>query len=273
MKLPPGPIYIIQNLPSIILPPALTLLTAKALPSLTHTSTPIPTWALLLAAVLSLPIAWFLQIQYRDWRDARAARKLGAVLPPVVKSRLPGGLDVLRRFLDNLSNGYPGDLFVEFTKEYGHTFNFRILFENRFFTTEPEYIKAILASQFENFEKGRVICEQNKVILGTGVFNSDGDMWKFHRSMTRPFFSKERISHFDIFDRHASSALRQLRTRLAEGYPVDIQDLASRFTMDSATEFLFAQDVRSLDAGLPYPYYAPPANSVEGGVNWDHPAN
>jgi len=87
--------------------------------------------------------------------------------------------------------------------------------------------------------------------------------------MTRPFFSKDRISHFDIFDRHAADALNQLKARLREGYPVDIQDLASRFTMDSATEFLFSQDVRSLAAGLPYPHYSPLVNTI----SHDHPAN
>jgi hypothetical protein len=46
---------------------------------------------------------------------------------------------------------------------------------------------------------------------------------RFHRAMTRPFFSKDRISHFDIFDRHASNALHQLKARLREGYPVNIQ--------------------------------------------------
>ena len=61
-------------------------------------------------------------------------------------------------------------------------------------------------------------------VLGTGVFNADGDLWKcagesfslhasrseilsflcrFHRTMTRPYFTKDRISHFEMFDRHA----------------------------------------------------------------------
>ena len=31
-------------------------------------------------------------------------------------------------------------------------------------------------------------------VLGNGVFNSDGDMWRFHRSMTRPFFAKDKKS-------------------------------------------------------------------------------
>lgn len=32
-----------------------------------------------------------------------------------------------------------------------------------------------------------------------------------------------------------------------------MQDLLSRYTMDTATEFLFGQDVKSLSAQLPYP--------------------
>jgi hypothetical protein len=44
-------------------------------------------------------------------------------------------------------------------------------------------------------------------------------------------------------------------------YPDDPQDLASRFTLDSATEFLFGRDVLTLSAGLPYPASSPLANS------------
>jgi hypothetical protein len=95
--------------------------------------------------------------------------------------------------------------------------------------------------------------------------------------MTRPFFTKDRISHFDIFDRHAQDAISQLKARLTEGFPVDIQDLASRFTMDSATEFLFGQNVHSLGAGLPYPgshYYAPTLEHLKlAQEQQQHPAN
>lgn len=75
--------------------------------------------------------------------------------------------------------------------------------------------------------------------------------------MTRPFFSKERISDFDIFEKHAEDAIQQMKIRLREGYPVDFQDLASRFTIDSASEFLFGRDVRSLSAGIIYPPASP----------------
>ena len=81
-----------------------------------------------------------------------------------------------------------------------------------------------------------------------------GDMWKFHRTMTRPFFSRERIAHFDIFARHADTALALMVQRTRAGGAFDVQDLAGRFTMDSATEFLFGNCVHSLAAGLPWPH-------------------
>jgi len=93
-------------------------------------------------------------------------------------------------------------------------------------------------------------------VLGTGVFNSDGDMWKFHRSMTRPFFSRERISHFNLFERHADELIGLMTRRLRDGHAIDVQDAYSRFTLDSATEFLFGTCVHSLKSDLPYPLNA-----------------
>ncbi|THU75942.1 cytochrome P450, partial [Dendrothele bispora CBS 962.96] len=82
--------------------------------------------------------------------------------------------------------------------------------------------------------------------------------FRFHRTMTRPFFSKERVSDYDIFDRHAEVIIKAMKKRMGDGYPVEFQDAVSRFTLDSATEFLFGKDVNSLGAGLLYP---PPSSS------------
>ena len=75
---------------------------------------------------------------------------------------------------------------------------------------------------------------------------------RFHRSMTRPFFSRDRISDFEIFAKHADQALNRIE-RYA-GSPFDFQDLVSRFTLDSATEFLFGSCVHSLRSEAPPPF-------------------
>lgn len=43
--------------------------------------------------------------------------------------------------------------------------------------------------------------------------------------MTRPFFSRDRISDFEIFEKHADDTIGQLKARLRQGYPVDFQVL------------------------------------------------
>ena len=48
--------------------------------------------------------------------------------------------------------------------------------------------------------------------------------------MTRPFFNKERVTDFDIFDRHAEDAIEQAGARLAAGYPIDFQ-VRDRFSL------------------------------------------
>ena len=55
------------------------------------------------------------------------------------------------------------------------------------------------------------------------VFNPDLKTLRFHRAMTRPFFSRERISDFDIYDKHCDTTLQLAKTRLAEGYSFDFQ--------------------------------------------------
>jgi len=84
------------------------------------------------------------------------------------------------------------------------------------------------------------------VLFKLSIINSRiliGDMWKyvylyplmqsclnafhfvnrFHRSMTRPFFSRDRISHFDLFDRHAEGVITQMKLRMRAGYAIDFQ--------------------------------------------------
>ena len=62
---------------------------------------------------------------------------------------------------------------------------------------------------------------------------------RFHRSMTRPFFTKDRISHFEIFDHHADEAIHQLKTRLNEGYAVDIQVGSGRFFIHNSIHLYY----------------------------------
>ncbi|KAL0949003.1 hypothetical protein HGRIS_009102 [Hohenbuehelia grisea] len=268
MAVPPIISYAFRRVPRLLAPLALVYATQRILQSQNpQLASQVSTLTWVVAYIVSLPLALTLSVFYGDWRDAKEARKHGAVLAPQVYDKWPGGLTMLGDLIENFKFGYLMEPVETWAKQYGNILNIRIFFANSIFTSEPDHIKAILATQFDSFEKGPLFIQQMHSLLGSGVFNSDGDMWKFHRSMTRPFFSKDRISHFELFGRKADSTIDQLKARLREGHAVDIQDAVSRFTLDSATEFLFGQNVNSLSAGLPYPH------TGEAHSSDTHPAN
>ncbi|KAJ7155172.1 cytochrome P450 [Mycena filopes] len=250
MPFPPGLLFLAKLLPGVLAPAAGTY-SIKWLCA-TFLGIHTPRWVLIPLGLLSFPVVFTVRVQYKLISDRRAAAAHGAVLPPTQPSSI-GGIDLIRTSMREMGKRYPGEPIALICKELGHMFCMRVLFENRFFTSEPEHLKSILATQFNSFEKG----EDSRVIfgplLGSGVFIVDGDLWKFHRAMTRPVFKRDRISDFELFDRHSQHAVAQIKKRLHEGHPVDFQDLISRFAMDTSAEFLFGRDPHTLSAPLPYP--------------------
>ncbi|KAJ7069859.1 cytochrome P450 [Mycena amicta] len=231
----------------------------------------IPTWVLVSAAAASFPIYIALRVLIRDFRHGRAAAAMGARLAPTSnQGKLPGNIDMLYAMMKIWEHGYPGDGLRETLEETGPVVDLRVMFDNIIMTTEPMHIKLILATDFSNYVKGEKFQFGMRSVLGTGVFNSDGEMWKFHRTLTRPYFSRDRISHFEIFDRHADQVITLLKQRMKTGYAVDFQDLIGRFTMDSATEFLFGSCVHSLHASLPLPHNASQVASESGSADPVH---
>ncbi|GJE84227.1 cytochrome P450 [Phanerochaete sordida] len=193
--------------------------------------------------------------QYACFRH-KAAR-LGATLPPLWGGKLLANFDVIRLLDKAYREGFLSDHLYEKFDELGPTYNLYVLWDSDYCTTDAAVIKSVLATDFNNWVKGERFDTYVRSVLGTGVFNSDGRLWKFHRSMTRPFFARERISDFETFSRHAEEAVGKMKERLREGYAVDFADLISRFTMDAASEFLFGACLHSVRGALPYPHDAP----------------
>ena len=69
-------------------------------------------YVLICASIVALPLALLVTVVYSDYANNRDAAALGAVLPPQVRDKWPGGLSLLSRFIDNFKRGYPGTLHV-----------------------------------------------------------------------------------------------------------------------------------------------------------------
>ncbi|KAJ7839256.1 cytochrome P450 monooxygenase pc-2 [Mycena olivaceomarginata] len=264
MAIPPGILYLSRILPVALFPSAVAYVIFRRLALF---QTP---WISVLAAFAVQPILFGLSILYTSAAERIDAKKRDAVAIPQIPDRWPGGLTNVAFIGKRLRTGFPGDFFAEWFERYGNTILVRLLFSNQIGTTEPAYIKVMLTTDPENFWKGPVDCEWGYSLLGTGIFNTDDEMWKFHRSMTRPFFTRERILEFAIFEKYANDAIDQAATRLRQGYAVDFQDVASRFTLDSSTEFLFGKSADSLSAGLAYPESSSEKNPASF---LNHPSN
>lgn len=128
-----------------------------------------------------------------------------------------------------------------------------------FFTADPENIKAILASQFTDYGKGKPFHDEWSEFLGDSIFTTDGERWHASRQLIRPQFVKERISHLDCFESHLETFFKAMAHGEAlngekqmvdlesgNGKVIEISDLLFRYTLDVATDFLLGLDVKSL---------------------------
>ncbi|OAQ64432.1 cytochrome P450 [Pochonia chlamydosporia 170] len=114
------------------------------------------------------------------------------------------------------------------------------------FTADPDNIKAILATQFKDFELGPFRFNLLGPLLGHGIFTTDGQEWQHHRALLRPQFTRSQISNLSLEETH----VQHLLNRLSAGSDswtaeVDLAPLFFNLTLDSATEFLFGQSVES----------------------------
>jgi cytochrome P450 len=116
--------------------------------------------------------------------------------------------------------------------------------ERIIFTKDEINIKAILATQFQDFGKGQKFNRDWHEFLGDSIFATDGDKWHNSRQLIRPQFIKDRLSDIKIFEKHSQALLPLLK-----GPVVDVRDLFFRFTMDASVEFLLGRSVDSLSNG------------------------
>ncbi|KAI5963461.1 ALK2 [Candida pseudojiufengensis] len=123
------------------------------------------------------------------------------------------------------------------------TYSFKIFTTKLFATKDPENIKAILATQFNDFSLG-LRHAQFAPLLGNGIFTLDKEGWKDSRQMLRPQFAREQISHVKMLEPHIQILFKHIRKNL--GNTFDLQELFFRLTVDSASEFLFGESVESL---------------------------
>ena len=220
----------------------------------------------LAAAVAGLLLVWYLV----QWGlDERRIRRLGVHAP--VKHGLPMGerrpsspasVSLAPTPADSLFPPPPGVDFVFRALVAARRNQHMELWQNNFktyctdtielypgnrrviFTDDPENMKAILATQFQDFGKGEPFRLEWHDFLGDSIFTTDLGQWHSSRQLLRPLFIKDRVSDLKVFETHVAKLFEKVGRR---GQTHDLSDLFFRYTLDAATDYLLGSSVGSLD--------------------------
>ncbi|KAG0038763.1 hypothetical protein BGZ82_010919 [Podila clonocystis] len=86
---------------------------------------------------------------------------------------------------------------------------------------DPVLLEHILKTNFENYEKGYILNSTLAQVLGNGIFNSDGALWKMHRKTASHVFSTKiyRALIDGAFTTHSLQLCTVLDRAAEEGRP------------------------------------------------------
>lgn len=199
---------------------------------------------LLLAAAVLITAQFVIAKTRSAMFRQRMARSYGC--QPITKSCNKDpflGLDVMRDNLRATQEHRALELSSQRHALFGNTYASKHLLRRIITTMEPENIKTILAHNFEDYGIGHRL-ERFKPLLGVGIFDTDGEQWARSRALIRPNFNRNQVADLTMFEKLLPELLA-LIPRDGETV-VDLQGLFFRYTIDSATEFLFGHSVGSL---------------------------
>ncbi|KAG8387516.1 hypothetical protein BUALT_Bualt02G0029200 [Buddleja alternifolia] len=125
-------------------------------------------------------------------------------------------------------------------------------------TANPKNVEYMLKTRFDNYPKGKPFSAILGDLLGRGIFNVDGDLWKFQRKIASLELGSVSIRSyaFDIVTSEIQSRLIPLLSSFADTDKIpsghlDLQDVFRRFSFDSICRFCFGIDPGCLELSLP----------------------
>src|SRR5262249_5831266 len=107
----------------------------------------------------------------------------------------------------------------------------------------PDGVNHVLQDNNQNYVKGPVI-GRTKVLIGEGLFTSEGDFWRRQRRLAQPAFSRERLAGFFATRvRRTGERLARWEAHVASGEPFDVAAEMSALTLTIVGETLFGRDL------------------------------
>lgn len=107
----------------------------------------------------------------------------------------------------------------------------------------PNDVKHVLQENNQNYVKGPII-GRVKVLIGEGLFTSEGPFWRRQRRLAQPAFHRDRIaSFFDTMVRCTTDRLDAWETHADNGQPFDVAADMNELTLTIVGLTLFSRDL------------------------------
>ncbi|KAL3517661.1 hypothetical protein ACH5RR_020250 [Cinchona calisaya] len=130
----------------------------------------------------------------------------------------------------------------------------RPLGHSQVYTANPANVHHILKGNFPNYQKGPYAHLTNRDFLGDGIFNIDGEKWKFQRQVSSHEFNTKSLRKFveNVVETELSERLIPILSSAAANKTVlDLQDILQRFAFDNICKIAFGYDPAYLLPSLP----------------------
>ncbi|KAJ8425746.1 hypothetical protein Cgig2_024363 [Carnegiea gigantea] len=163
----------------------------------------------------------------------------------------------------------------EVMEEYQLTFFFKgpwFTNMNLLATVDPANVHHIFSKNFGNYPKGSKFKEIFEVI-GDGVFNTDSDLWKYHRNIAQSFIAHPQFQKFlvnKIWEKLETGLIPVLDHASQQGLEIDLEDLFQRFTFDTICTIIMDHDPRTLRIDLPDLPSSKALNDIEEAILHRH---
>ena len=135
----------------------------------------------------------------------------------------------------------PLKFFTRLAREYGDAVQFRAGPQRIFLLNHPDYVRDVLVTHHERFQKGRAL-QRAKRLLGDGLLTSEGEYHRRQRRLAQPAFHRQRINSYgQVMVEYAAKTSARWR----DGETLDISGEMMRLTLAVVGKTLFDADVES----------------------------
>ncbi|RWW20619.1 hypothetical protein GW17_00015268 [Ensete ventricosum] len=120
-------------------------------------------------------------------------------------------------------------------------------------TANPDNVEHMLKTRFDNYPKGKPFATILGDLLGCGIFNVDGDLWRFQRKMASTELGSAAVRAFasrTVAAEVGGRLLPLLDVACECGRVLDLQDVFQRFAFDNICKISFGLDPGCLELSV-----------------------